>query len=61
MRLYKQRLYLVPRHLITEADMDANGMDFHTYNGLRTKHLDNILPLVHEHHDEIDDLYDKIM
>lgn len=47
-RLYKERLYLVPRHLILEEDLDSKGLDYHTYKDLKARNC-NLLDIVREH------------
>jgi hypothetical protein len=43
LRLYKQRLYCVPRHLLHDQDMDSKGLDFNLYSELRNKHKEDLL------------------
>ena len=43
-RLYKMRLYMVPKHQIFNEQKEETGLDFHTFSDLRKKYgEENIL------------------
>lgn len=59
LRLYKQRLYVVPKHQLTDANEDAKGMDFESFKNLRQRNDLNILDVVKEHQIESEMLYSQ--
>ena len=42
LRLYKQRLFLVPRHQIFEEDLDSNGLDYNLYKDISKRGIDMV-------------------
>ena len=59
LRLYKKRLYLVPRHQIFEDDKDMRGFDYHTYKDLQEKNT-NIIEVAIDQQQETIDLLEQI-
>ncbi|CDW73078.1 UNKNOWN [Stylonychia lemnae] len=59
LRLYKQRLYLVPKHQIMDDDKDMRGLDYNSYKDLQSKNMD-IVEIVQQHKDESDELITKM-
>lgn len=61
-RLYKMRLYLVPKHQIFNEQKEETGLDFHTYSDLKKRHGDeNVLEVVKEHQKESEELYNEVL
>ena len=61
LRLYKQRLYVVPKHQLTDANEDSKGLDFESFKNLRQRNDLNILDVVKEHQIESEMLYNKLI
>eukprot|EP00347_Sterkiella_histriomuscorum_P020070 403339213 len=59
LRLYKQRLYLVPKHQIMEEDKDMHGLDYTSYKALQGSGM-NILEVVNKHRQQSEELYANI-
>lgn len=60
LRLYKQRLYCVPRHLLHDQDNDSKGLDFNIYAELRTRHKHNLKGFLSQHEVESSALYGRL-
>ena len=59
LRLYRQRLYLIPKGQQAQADGDSDlqgGMDFMEYKTLRARHR-GVQSVVAEHQRESEDMY----
>jgi len=60
LRLSKQRLYCVPRHLLHDPDNDSKGLDFNIYAELRLRHKHDLKGFLSQHQAESGALYARL-